>query len=147
VAAPVAGSDTNVALLATATASSQDTADGETAAKAIDGVIGGYPATPTAEWSSNKGKAGSWIQLTWPKSYTLDHVVLFDRPNANDQVTSGTLLFSDGSTVAVGSLPNDGSAFTVSFTPRTVTSVRLTVNSVSTSTVNVGLSEFQAWGF
>jgi len=42
-------------------------------------------------------------------------VVLYDRPNATDQITGGTLTFSDGSSVAVGSLANDGSPVTVAF--------------------------------
>ena len=36
----------DVAMLATATASSQNTATGQTAAKAIDGVVDGYQGTP-----------------------------------------------------------------------------------------------------
>jgi hypothetical protein len=73
-------------------------------------------------------------------------VVLYDRPNATDQITGGTLTFSDGSSVAVGSLANDGSPVTVAFVPRSVTWVRLTVNSVLAGTRNVGLAEFEAWG-
>jgi hypothetical protein len=49
-----------------------------------------------------------------------------------------SLTFSDGSTVPVPTLPNDG---TITFTARTITSVQLTVNSVSTTTSNVGLAE------
>ena len=73
-------------------------------------------------------------------------VVLYDRPNATDQITGGTLTFSDGSSVAVGSLANDGSPVTVAFAPRSVTWVRLTVNSVLAGTRNVGLAEFEASG-
>jgi LmbE family N-acetylglucosaminyl deacetylase len=148
VSAPVTTpTDTNVALLATATASSSDTADQQTPNKAIDGVIDGYPGDYTKEWATAGGKAGSWLLLSWAQSYTLDHVVLYDRPNLNDQVTSGTLTFSDGSTVAVGSLPNAGTAFTVTFPAHVTTSVKLTVVTVSGTTVNVGLSELQAWGY
>jgi hypothetical protein len=71
--------------------------------------------------------------------------VLHDRPNADDHITSGTLTFSDGSQVAVGDLPNDGTALTVDFTPRSVTWVRFTVTGVSGSTRNVGLSEIRTW--
>ncbi|MBK7623729.1 MAG: discoidin domain-containing protein [Kineosporiaceae bacterium] len=147
VSVPAAGA-ANVArtLGATATASTQNTGDGQTAAKAIDGSPLGYPADYSREWASVRQGAGAWIQLTWANSVTLDHVVLNDRPNASDQITSGTLTFSDGSSAPVGSLTNDGSAVTVTFTPRTVTWVRLTVNTVSAGTGNVGLAEFEAWG-
>ena len=54
--------DTRLAMLATATASSQNTATGQTAAKAIDGVVDGYQGTPgdyTKEWATVGGGAGS----------------------------------------------------------------------------------------
>ena len=130
---------------ASASASSQNTSGSQTAAKAIDGVISGYPTNAAAEWATVGGKSGSWIQVSFP-SATISKVVLYDRPNSNDQVTGGTLTFSDGSTVSVTSLANNGSATTFTFPARTVTSVKLTVTSVSTKTENVGLSEFEIWG-
>jgi LmbE family N-acetylglucosaminyl deacetylase len=139
---------TNVARTgATATASSQNTADGQTAAKAIDGSPLGYPADYSREWVTARQGAGAWIQLTWSSAVTLERVVLYDRPNLSDQVTSGTLTFSNGSSVPVGALNNDGSAVTVSFSSRSVTWVRLTVDSVRAGTSNVGLAEFEAWGY
>lgn len=143
--ASAAAAESNLALASTATASSQ-TSPGQTAAKAIDGSAVGYPADSSKEWATVGGKAGSWIQLTWPSAVTLTRVGLFDRPNADDQVTKGTLRFSDGSTVAVGALANSGAATTVAFSARRVTTVRLTVDTVKSTTKNVGLSEFQAWG-
>ena len=146
VAAPIAEA-ANVAPLATATASSQSTANGQTAAKAIDGVIGGYPGNYEAEWATEGGKAGSTLTLKWSKSYSLDHVVLFDRPNTNDQITAGKLTFSDGSSVNFGSLPNTGSpGLTVSFPAHATTSLQMTVTGVSSTTANVGLAEIQAFG-
>ncbi|HQR26551.1 MAG TPA: PKD domain-containing protein [Nocardioides sp.] len=147
VSVPTVGS-TNVArtLSATATASTQNTADGQTAAKAIDGSPLGYPTDYSREWVTVRQGAGAWIQLNWTNAVTLDRVVLYDRPNASDQITSGTLTFSDGSSVAVGALNNDGSAVTVSFAPRSVTWIRLTVNTVRAGTSNVGMAEFEAWG-
>ena len=135
----------DVALLAAAAASSEAPEQG--AENAIDGVVSGYPVNPYAEWSSEGEKAGAWLKLAWTKSYTLDHVVLYDRPNTDDQVTSGTLTFSDGSTVSFGALPNEGSTgLTVSFPARATTSLKVTITGVSSSTVNVGLSEVEAWG-
>ncbi len=130
----------------TLTASSQNTSTGQTAAKAVDGSPLGYPSDATKEWATSGGKAGSWIQLTWPTPVTLNRVVLYDRPNTADQATAGTLTFSDGSTIAVGTLTNNGAATTVSFTSRTVTSVRFTATTVSATTSNVGLAEIETWG-
>ncbi len=145
VAAPTGGGTppVNVARTATATASSSD--GEQTPDKAIDGVADGYPTAPLNEWSSKKGKTGTWIQLSWPGPQTLTRVVLDDRPNTTDQVRGGTLQFSDGSQVAVGELPNDGSPLEVTFPSRSVTSVRFLVTSVLSGTRNVGLAEFEAW--
>ncbi len=141
-AAPVA--ETNRARTATATASSAST--NQQAAKAIDGAAVGYPSDYTKEWATVGGKAGSWIQLTFATPVKLSRVVLYDRPNTDDRITGGTLTFSDGSSVPVTTLSNSGGATTFTFAARTVTSVRLTVKSVSSTTHNVGLAEFEAWG-
>ena len=139
--------EVNVARLssAVASASSENTSTGQTAAKAIDGAATGYPDNYTKEWATVRGKVGSWLKVTFP-SASVSKVVLYDRPNSNDRVTGGTLTFSDGSTVSVGSLNNTGGATTVTFSARTVTSVTFTVDTVSSSTENVGLAEFEIWG-
>jgi hypothetical protein len=139
-----AATDTNVAAQATVTASSSFT--GYSPAAVTDGVIAGYPDDPGAEWASNGEGAGAWIQLSWGSAVSLDKVDLYDRPNGNDQVTAGTLTFSDGSHIDVGTLPNDASSpAELTFTPVSVTWVRFTVTAVTTGTANVGLAEFQAW--
>ncbi|MHB1010771.1 MAG: DUF7402 domain-containing protein [Propionibacteriaceae bacterium] len=146
---PTAPASTNLArsVDVTVTASTQNTESGQSAAKAVDGSALGYPVDYTREWASRGERAGAWIQLTWPGAVTLDRVVLNDRPNLTDQITSGTLTFSDGSSVAVGSLANDGSPVTVAFPSRTVTWARLTVDSALDGTANVGLAELQTWGY
>ncbi|MBA8812020.1 DUF7402 domain-containing protein [Frigoribacterium faeni] len=126
---------------ATVTASSENTADGQTAAKAVDGVADGYPGDHRAEWATVGGRSGSWLSLAWPTARTIDQVVLHDRPNGDDRVTGATLVFSDGSTVAVPALPDDGSAATVTFPARASSSLRITVTSTSGTTRNVGLAE------
>ena len=141
-----AATDSNIALLATATASSQNTTTGQTASKAIDGVIDGYPGDYTKEWATVGQGVGAWLTLTWTSPMVVDKIVLYDRPNTNDQITGATLTFSDGSSLSTGSLPNDGSALTLSFAAKTITSVTLTVTAVSSTTGNVGLSEMQVWG-
>jgi hypothetical protein len=77
---------------------------------------------------------------------TLSKVVLYDRPNLNDQILSANLQFSDGTTVSVGTLPNDGSALTITFPAKATTSLRLNILTVSGTTQNIGLSEIEAWG-
>ena len=66
---------TDIALSATAIASSA--ASGQGANSAIDGVVGGYPGNASAEWATNGGGAGSWLQLTWSTAQTFDTIVLY----------------------------------------------------------------------
>ncbi len=139
--APYDGPD--VARNALVAASSE--APGQGATRAIDAVISGWPANGGAEWSSNGQRAGAWLQLTWTSPQTIDRVYLYDRPNGNDRITAGTLTFSDGSTVPVPALNNDGSATIITFTSRTVTTLRLSITGTSSTTENIGLSEIEAY--
>lgn len=136
---------TNVASQASVTASSQNNADNQFATNVVDGVVDGYPGNYMREWATQGQGVGAWLQLNWSTPVTIDHIVLFDRPNAVDQITGATLTFSDGSSVAVSALNNDGSASSVSFTARTVTSVRMAVASVRAGTTNIGLAEMQVF--
>ena len=84
------------------------------------------------------------LRLSWPCSrpQTIDRVWLFDRPNDKDQITSTLLVFSDGTTIPVGPLPNDAKkGIEVKFARKTVTWLVLIVTGVSPTTPNVGLSE------
>jgi hypothetical protein len=137
---------TNVALNATATASSENTSTGQTADKAIDGIIDGYPRDYTKEWATNSGGAGSWLMLTWNSPQTVDRIVLYDRPNVNDQITGGNIQFSNGSSITIGVLNNNGTATDFTFAAKTITSLQLNITSVSASTSNVGLAEIQVFG-
>ncbi len=136
----------NIAPLATATASSQNTSTDQLASKAIDDVITGYPDDYTKEWATLKEKAGAWLQLTWSGTYRVDRIVLYDRPNTDDQILSASVSFSDGTSVQVGPLDNAGSGYEVTFDPKVITSLTLTINAVSSSTKNIGLAEIQVFG-
>jgi alpha-glucosidase (family GH31 glycosyl hydrolase) len=126
----------DLALQATATASTGD------AAKAIDGSILGYPEDQSHEWVTEREKAGAWIKLTWPTPTTIGHVLLFDRPNMDDHVLAGTLEFSDGSTISVGALPNDGrTPCGTAFAKKSVTWLRFKITRVENGSQNIGLAE------
>jgi len=134
-----------VAPLATVTASSENTSTGQLAVKAVDGSTAGYPGDYTHEWATNGQGVGAWLNLAWASPQTLTSISLFDRPNLNDQIIGATITFSDGSSLPVGTLPNDGSALTLTFPAKTVTSLKLTVTAVSATTRNVGLAEIQTF--
>jgi hypothetical protein len=73
----------------------------------------------------------------------VDQVRLHDRPNLNDQMLGGSLVWSDLSSDSVGPLDNAGGETATSFAARVVSSVRLTVTATSAPTENVGLAEFE----
>lgn len=140
-------SATNIAALATVTASSQNMNTSQQAVKAVDGIADGYPGDYAKEWATVTQGVNAWIELNWTSSHQVSQVVLYDRPNTNDQITGATLTFSDNSTVTVGALTNTGEAVIINFPPVTTSKVRVTVSSVSGSTRNVGLSELKVFGF
>ncbi|WP_216093144.1 hypothetical protein, partial [Curtobacterium sp. UCD-KPL2560] len=142
---PPSSTPRDVTAAAAPTASSDNPADGQTVAKAVDGVVSGWPDRADAEWVAPGGGTGTWLRLDWTSPVTLRRIVLHDRPNTVDRVTGGTLTFSDGTSVAVDALPDDGAPATVEFTPRSVTWVRFTVDRVAAGTENAGLAEFRAW--
>ncbi|KAF5860718.1 hypothetical protein ETB97_001225 [Aspergillus alliaceus] len=82
---------------------------GQTADKAIDGMVDGYPGLIVREWATVGGKAGSILTLTWNNPQIISESYLYDRPNVNDQVTGGSLRFDNGSSVPVNVLDNYGS--------------------------------------
>lgn len=133
----------NVAAISTVSVSSESGSTGQLGIKAIDGIIDGYPADHTKEWATSGQLGGAWIKLNWSKVQEIFQIRLYDRPNPDDHILSGTLLFSDGSSIAVGALPNEG-VKTVSFASKFVTSVTFRIDSAVGS--NIGLSEIQVFG-
>lgn len=137
---------TNMATTASVTASSEDLTSGLAATKAVDGIIRGVvEGAPGFAWATTPGEpAGAWIQLDWPAPVRVSQVNLWNHPNADSNVSVGTLLFSDGSEVAVEALPGGGRVMPVLFAPRTVSWVRFRVDQVEGSVV--GLAEIQVLG-
>ncbi len=135
----------NLAATAQVTASSEDVAGGRGAARAIDGVAGGLGGTAeaTRDWVAPQGGPGTWIQLSWPVPVRVAQVNLFDRMDLESNVLAGTLTFSDGTSLPTGALPPNGRISPVTFAPKTVDWVRLTVDQAEGA---VGLSELQVLG-
>jgi alkaline phosphatase len=141
----VGGISSNIAPLATVTASSENKSTSQLAVKAVDGVADGYPGGYAKEWATLNEKSGAWIQLTWSSAYTVDRIILYDRPNINDQILSATLSFSDGSILQVGPLDNAGGATEYTFPAKVITSVTMTVDQTLGSTSNIGLAEIEVY--
>ncbi|KAK4050542.1 hypothetical protein OIO90_005009 [Microbotryomycetes sp. JL221] len=142
-----AGAD--LALWAVISASSDTPSFGQTADKAADGIIDGYKedgsGNPSAEWASGAG-AGTTLTLAWANAVTIGTIIFYDRPNLNDWITGGTISFGDGSSLAVGSLSNDGRATVVRLSsPVTTSSLTFTITSVSSLTTSAGLAEIEVF--
>ncbi|HEU5373453.1 MAG TPA: PIG-L family deacetylase, partial [Gaiellaceae bacterium] len=87
----------NVAAAAALTASSENTSTNQLASKTVDGFTDGAGTGDfTHEWATVGQKAGAWLNLQWSSPQTLGSITLFDRPNSSDQITGGTISFSDG---------------------------------------------------
>jgi len=109
---------------------------------AVDGIVDLNAKINAHEWVSRGERETAMIRLSWDSPQTVRRVWLFDRPDPGDHITSGVLLFSDGSAVRVGELPNDAkSCKELSFSPKTVTWVIFAVDAVSKETANTGLAE------
>ena len=107
-----------------------------------DGVVDGYPRDIHHEWCTNGEHETATVRLTWNEEQSIDRVWLFDRPNDLDQIRSGMLFFSDGSSIKVGELPDDGrKGLEIKFPPKHVKWLIFAVNEVKPSTLNIGLSE------
>ncbi|GAA6027434.1 hypothetical protein JCM8097_007862 [Rhodosporidiobolus ruineniae] len=138
----------NLALTATATASSEDPAS--PASGVNDGFVGGYTDDNTGvesqEWSTYHGYEGSWVQLSWTKAQTFNQIALFDRLNSLDQVTSGYVIFDNGKGASFGQLDNAGAVYWLNFMePITSKTIKVVVTGVSASTQNTGFSEIEVY--
>lgn len=107
---------------------------------AIDGKI----ITPEARypyWLTDY-ETNSDVTITWNSAQNISKVVLYDIPDDTSNVISGSLKFSDGTTVQFKELDATGVGTEVAVfdTPVVATSVTITVNG-DDNTVSVGLAE------
>ena len=130
----------NLAVLAKVSASSSE--DGHSPSDVVDGQVGGYPEHPDQEWSAFRQTTGASLKLDWDAPQAVRRIVLYDRPNTTDQVTSGIIRFSDGSTLEFGDLVDNASApLALEFPEKTTTSVTVEITGVKPGTENAGFAE------
>lgn len=127
----------NIASQATLTVSSQFTPGGEKA-NAVDNI----KVDGLKEWASS-GQLNPWIQLNWSSTRKINAVALYDRANLTDSCNAGTLYFSDGTSIAVTGISNDGAAKFIIFDEKNVTWVKFAVT--NGSGLNVGLAEIEVF--
>jgi hypothetical protein len=87
------------------------------------------------------------IRLSWLDEQLVDRVLLFDRPNKIDQIMAGNLVFSDGTTIKTGELPDDGAkGLEVKFAQKKITWLIFVVEKTKGTAQNIGLSEIAVFG-
>src|SRR6185369_4408819 len=95
---------------------------------AVDRVVDGWPGKPEHEWTSSGERQGAWLKLEWPRPVRVDRIVLYDRPNVIDNVTSGALFVDDDpEPIATSALAPDGAATPVAVGDRSVRTLTFVV--------------------
>jgi hypothetical protein len=133
-------------LNSTATVTASSTTTGSAAANAAKG----YLDFGQNEWTAASTDTHPSLTYSWSTPQRVNKVLLYDKEGATNQVTSGQLTLTDAAgkttTVAVGSLQNDGEAgAVVTFPMKVVTSVTFTVGATASGTSNVGLGEMDVY--
>ena len=135
----------NIAPQARVSASSSIDA-GHDAAKVTDGLI---RVPGKGEWVSKSTETFwgqidyPWIQLDWERPVNINKIILYDRPVMEAHVAGGVLHFSDGSTINVWGMANDGTPKEIEFESRKVEWVRFEVTDAAGT--QVGLSEIEVF--
>jgi len=129
----------NIAPLATVSVSSVEESHRQTSGGVADG-----DAADADAWLAGSNLQGAWISLSWDRPATVAAIELYDLPGLADNVLAGSLEFDDGEMMAVPALPPDGSAWRVTFAPKTVHSVTFRINRVQGR--QTGLAEIMVYG-
>jgi putative alpha-1,2-mannosidase len=91
-------------------------------------------------WLTNE--KNSWVKLTWNTQQWVNKVVIYNYPSAEGRVQSGTLEFSDGSTMDVV-LPEDGTAKAFTFLDKKTEFIKFYIH--KTAGAQAGLSEIEVF--
>lgn len=65
-----------------------------------------------------------WIELKWSEPQIINKIILFDRPNMHDHIASGKLFFSDGTSMMVNEISNEGTGKAIRFPDKKVEWIR-----------------------
>jgi GH43 family beta-xylosidase len=135
-----AGEKLNLAQQAVVTASSSQT--GYSAAAVIDGEISVHRQQAAYEWMSAGETAGAWLELAWEQPQQVGAIWIWGSSDPLKQIRSGTLLFSDGTTVSGINMPlTPGRAAVVQGPAAPITWLRFRVDSMRSEHQAAALSE------
>lgn len=112
----------------------------------IDGKIG-YDGS--GEWACKGAVAPwgimhmPWARLDWDQEVSINRIVLYDRVTPDEHLAGGTLHFSDGSTISVTAIPDDGSPRSICFAPKRIKWMYF--EATDGDGKNIGLSEIEVF--
>ena len=136
----------NIAPCAKVTCSSAISPEYEVA-HLIDGVS---RVLNKSEWRSNsqldtRGRVRPfpWFQLDWDSAVYVNKVILYDRVSEESHTAAGTLIFSDGSSITVNQIADNGAPKVVEFAPKKVHWIRF--QATDGEGTNLGLSEVEVY--
>ena len=84
-----------------------------------------------------------WIRLDWESPRNINKVILYDRPTEASHIAGGVLHFSDGSSIDVLQISNNGGPKVISFPAKKVEWIRFEVTDADG--VRLGLSEIEVY--
>ena len=84
-----------------------------------------------------------WIQLDWEEPIYTNQVILYDRVDKDSHTAAGTLFFSDGSSITVNQIPNDGAPKVVTFETKKIEWLRF--QATDGEGRDLGLSEIEVY--
>ena len=135
----------NIAPQAKVTASAEKSSEYD-ASKVVDGVIGVLDAnewqSDSYEWSWGE-KNFPWVKLEWEQPRCINKVIIYDRATPDSHIAGGTLYFSDGTSLPVTEIPENGSACAVNFPTKSVDWIKFV--STDGCGTNLGLSEIEVF--
>ena len=111
-----------------------------------DGIIG---VDNQGEWAC-KGERTSWgyielpwIRMEWEKPQTINRIVIYDRASEKEYIAGGKISFSDGTSIWVRQLPNNGFGKEISFEAKTIEWLKF--EAIDAEGKDVGLSEIEVF--
>lgn len=95
------------------------------------------------KWSPENNDTNKTVTLKFEKSIDIASVLLYDDPRLDNQIVSGLLTFSDGSSLTTGELNNNGSATVFNFsTKKDISFIRFQIKDYKGTP---GLTEFEVY--
>lgn len=136
---PIAAEVSNIASEAEISASSVLSSRYNPQDTLVDGVVQKHAR---GEWAS-RSETSPVATLEWDQPMLVSGVTLFDRVASYSWAQSATLTFSDGSSLSIDNISNDGSAQSLTFPEKLTTSLRIQLHGEG---IHIGLAEVEVQG-